>query len=136
MYEAWFCNSLLTQLFREIEKQTIPKSNIKILEWGKIDIPNIRYFMATSFSGGGSQSTWRESPTMSKQLVSFITCGCESSAPFFVIYKDGWEPTPYWQGDLIQVWLCWKYYIWSAFKFKNNFHTSIYQISNINFYSE
>jgi len=24
-----------------------------------------------------------------KQLVNFITCGCESSAPFFVIYKAG-----------------------------------------------
>jgi hypothetical protein len=26
---------------------------------------------------------------MGKQLVNFITCGCESSAPFFVIYKAG-----------------------------------------------
>ena len=24
---------------------------------------------------------------MGKQLVNFITCGCESSAPFFVIYN-------------------------------------------------
>jgi hypothetical protein len=39
--------------------------------------------MATSFSGGGSWSTRREPRTMSKQLVNFITCGCESSAPFF-----------------------------------------------------
>jgi hypothetical protein len=39
---------------------------------------------------------WREPPTMGKQLVNFITCGCESSAPFFVIYKAGREPTPYW----------------------------------------
>jgi hypothetical protein len=39
--------------------------------------------MATSFSGGRSRSTRRESPTMGKQLVNFITCGCESSAPFF-----------------------------------------------------
>ena len=37
-----------------------------------------------------------EPPTMDKQLVSFITCGCESSAPFCVIYKAGREPTPYW----------------------------------------
>ena len=28
------------------------------------------------------------------QLINFITC--ESSAPFFVIYKAGREPTPYW----------------------------------------
>ena len=50
------------------------------------------------FSGGGSRSTQREPPTMGKQLVpvNFITCGCESSAPFFVIYKAGREPTPYW----------------------------------------
>ena len=32
------------------------------------------------------------SPTMGKQLVNFTTCGCESSAPFFVIYKAGREP--------------------------------------------
>jgi hypothetical protein len=37
------------------------------------------YIMATSFSDGGSQ---REPLTLGKQLVSFITCGCESSAPF------------------------------------------------------
>jgi len=38
----------------------------------------------------------REPPTMDKQPVNFITCGCESSAPFFVNYKAGREPTPYW----------------------------------------
>jgi hypothetical protein len=38
--------------------------------------------MANSFSGGGSQ---KEPQTMGKQLVSFITCGCESSAPLLVI---------------------------------------------------
>ena len=35
--------------------------------------------MATRFSDGGSR---REPPIMGKQLVNFITCGCESSAPF------------------------------------------------------
>jgi hypothetical protein len=39
--------------------------------------------MAISFSGGRNRSTRREPPTMGKQLVNFITCGCESSAPFF-----------------------------------------------------
>jgi hypothetical protein len=34
-------------------------------------------------------------PTMGKQLVNFITCGCESIAPFFVIYTSGREPTAY-----------------------------------------
>ena len=45
------------------------------------------YIMAASFSGGGSRSTRREPPTLGKQLVNFITCGCEASEPFFVIYK-------------------------------------------------
>ena len=54
------------------------------------------YIMAISFSDGRSRSTWREPPTMGMQLVNFITCGCESSAPFFVIYKAGREPMPYW----------------------------------------
>jgi hypothetical protein len=52
--------------------------------------------MATSFSGGGSRGIWREPPTLGKQLVNVITCGCESSAPFFVIYKAVSEPTLYW----------------------------------------
>jgi len=37
------------------------------------------YIMATSFSGGGSRSTRWEPPTMGKQLVNFITCSCESA---------------------------------------------------------
>jgi hypothetical protein len=41
------------------------------------------YIMATSFSGGESLSTQKEQPTMGKQLVNFIICGYESSAPFF-----------------------------------------------------
>jgi hypothetical protein len=40
------------------------------------------YIMATSFSGGRSRSTRREPPNMGKQLLNFITYGCESSAPF------------------------------------------------------
>jgi len=37
--------------------------------------------MATRVGGGRSRNTRREPPTMGKQLVNFITCGCESSAP-------------------------------------------------------
>ena len=48
--------------------------------------------MATSFSGGGNRSTWREPPTMGMQLVNFITCGCESSAPFLLLIKPGANP--------------------------------------------
>ena len=47
--------------------------------------------MATSFSGEWSRSTRREPPTMGKQLANFITCGCESGAPFFVIYNALYE---------------------------------------------
>ena len=39
--------------------------------------------MVTSFSGGRRRSTRREPPTLGKQLVNIITCGCESSAPFW-----------------------------------------------------
>ena len=43
--------------------------------------------MTTNFSGG---KTRRKPPTMGKQLVNFITS--ESSAPFFVVYKDDANP--------------------------------------------
>jgi hypothetical protein len=52
--------------------------------------------MAISFSGGRSRSIRREPLIMGKQLVNFITCGSELSAPFFVIYKAGREPMMYW----------------------------------------
>jgi hypothetical protein len=41
------------------------------------------YIMATSFSGGRRRSTRREPPIMGEQLINFITCYCDSSAPFF-----------------------------------------------------
>ena len=47
------------------------------------------YIMTTSFSGGRSRSTLREPPTMGKQLVNLINCGCEWSEPLFVIDKAG-----------------------------------------------
>jgi hypothetical protein len=47
------------------------------------------YIMVTSFSGGRS---WRERPTMAKQLVNYHL-RCEVSAPLFLIYKAGWKPT-------------------------------------------
>jgi hypothetical protein len=43
-------------------------SNISAISWRPV------------FSGGRNG---REPPTMGKQLVNFITCGCESSATFF-----------------------------------------------------
>jgi hypothetical protein len=59
-------------------------------------INHIVALIVTSFSGGRSWSARRQPLTMGKQLVNFITCDCESSAPLFVIYKAGCEPTPYW----------------------------------------
>jgi hypothetical protein len=41
--------------------------------------------MTTRFSGGGSR---REPPTMGKQLVNFITCGCESQDIFSMKSAD------------------------------------------------
>ena len=46
------------------------------------------YILATSFSGGRSRSTRREPPSGPWES-NRITCGCESSAPFFVIYEAG-----------------------------------------------
>jgi hypothetical protein len=43
-------------------------SNISAISWWPV------------FSGGRSRSTRWEPPTMGKQLVNFITCGCESGA--------------------------------------------------------
>ena len=54
------------------------------------------YIMMTSFSGEGNWSTRREPLTMGKQLVNFITCGSESSAPFFIIYKVELDSMLYW----------------------------------------
>jgi hypothetical protein len=64
--------------------------------WFLVFNATFSYIIATSFSGGRSRSTQREPPIMGKQLVNFITCGCESSAPFFVIYKARLEPMLYW----------------------------------------
>jgi hypothetical protein len=44
--------------------------------------------ISTSFSGGGSGNTRREPPIMGKQLVNFITCDCELSAPFVIYSKN------------------------------------------------
>ena len=49
------------------------------LIWFIVFNATFSYIMATSFSGGRSRCTRREPPTMGKQLVNFITCGCESS---------------------------------------------------------
>ena len=46
-------------------------SNISAISWRPVLV-----------TGGRSRSTRREPSTMSKQLVDFITCFCESSAPF------------------------------------------------------
>ena len=50
------------------------------------------YVMAISFSGGRSRSTRTEPQTMGKQLVNFIACGCESSAPFLLFTNPGANP--------------------------------------------
>jgi hypothetical protein len=56
--------------------------NSRLIDWILVFNATFSYIMATSFSGGRSRSTRREPPTMGKQLVNFITCGCESGAPF------------------------------------------------------
>ena len=63
------------------------------------------YIMVISFNGGRSRSTRREPPTMGKQLINFITCGCGSISPFFVIYKARREPMPYWWYACMSCWV-------------------------------
>ena len=48
--------------------------------------------METSFTDRRGRSTRREPPTMCKQLVNLITCGCESSAPFLSFTKPNVNP--------------------------------------------
>jgi len=48
--------------------------------------------MATSFRGERSRSIQREPLTKGKQLVSFTTCGCESSAPYLLFTNPGAKP--------------------------------------------
>jgi hypothetical protein len=60
-------------------------SNISAISW--------RPFLVVEEAGVPEEN---HRPWAAKQLVNFITCTCESSAPFFVIYKGGREPTPYW----------------------------------------
>ena len=67
--------------------------------------------MATSFSGGRSRSTRIEPPTMDKQLVDFITCGCESSASFLWQYlnvnfngKWPWKLSSHLFGTIMRNW--------------------------------
>jgi hypothetical protein len=59
----------------------------KLIDFDRFIVFNATFsnIMATSFSGGRSRSTRREPPTMGKQLVNFITCDCESSAPFCIL---------------------------------------------------
>ena len=59
-------------------------------------LPEYLFHLEQIYIDRRSRSTRREPPTMGKQLVNFIACGCESSAPFFVIYKAGHKPMPYW----------------------------------------
>jgi hypothetical protein len=49
---------------------------------GRHDIAEILLKVALNTKNQSIKHSWIEPPTMGKQLVNFITCGCESSAPF------------------------------------------------------
>jgi hypothetical protein len=53
-------------------------------------------YMWNIVESGVKCRTWREPPTMGMQLVNFITCGCESSAPFLQFTKPGAIPRRIW----------------------------------------
>jgi hypothetical protein len=78
----------------QIDDDDSDSSDSAQINWG------VKLFRGKSTHFLISDISWRsvlvvekvgEPPTMGKQLVNFITCGCESSAPFFVIYKAGRE---------------------------------------------
>ena len=60
-----------------------------LIDWFIVFNATFRNIMAISFGGGGSR---REPPTMDRQLVSLITCGCESSALFLLFTKSNANP--------------------------------------------
>ena len=86
-YYKWIEISLMSLMFinhipsycKTMQALNVLNLNILILFDLLCLTPDFSYIMTTSFSGG---STQREPPTMGKQLVSFITRDCESSAPF------------------------------------------------------
>ena len=106
LVSVWMKKTFL--LFYEFNCVTLNEEDFLIVlcvplcqsEWRLIDFlcvnSTFSNIMVTCFSGGGSWSTRRDPSTLGKQLVNFITCGYESIAPFFVIYKAGHEPMLYW----------------------------------------
>ena len=88
-------NDKIVKRSSDLEKKSYFKIKWFDMIWFIVFNATFSYIMATSFSGGGSRSTGREPQTMGKQLVNFITCGCESSALFFVIYTAECKPMPY-----------------------------------------
>ena len=81
-------------------------TKILLIDWFLVFIATLKqyfiYIIVTSFSGGRNRTTRREPPTMGKPLVNFITCSCESSAPFFKFTKPGANPRRI--GDML-VWV-------------------------------
>ena len=73
---------------------------IQVLDWSLVF--NVTFSNISAISWGPvlvveEAEIPREPPTMEKQVENFyITCGCESSAPFFVTYKAGREPMLCW----------------------------------------
>jgi hypothetical protein len=91
IFIIWFNNSyFLVQIIQYKGRKEM------IINYNYLSFPRIYRELSPSSINCSRWSTRREPLTMGKQLVNFITCGCESSAPFFVIYKAGREPTPHW----------------------------------------
>jgi hypothetical protein len=88
-YEFDKNQGLSTSDFKDVRVGFTTKTKQGILNFQQY----FSYIMANRFSGGRSRSNRREPLIMGKQLVNFITCGCESSAPFLEIYKAGRKPT-------------------------------------------
>ena len=91
-FDFWCINNISTISWRPV--LVVEKAGgYRYKFYLKSEYKNIQHKLWRAFK---TDSIRRESPTMGKQLVNFISSGCGSSAPFFVIYKAGCELMPYW----------------------------------------
>ena len=91
------CEIQINELYATITILTIHKQRLIDFSCLMPLSPIFQQYHGDQCQSWKKPDTQREPSTMGKQLVNFISCGCESSAPFFVIYKAWCEPTPFWR---------------------------------------
>ena len=85
---------------RKIKQVTVESTAFGLIDFFGVLTPLSAIFQLYH----GDQIQWWKKPEYPKRKtdhgqatgINFITCGCELSAPFFVICKAGREPSPHW----------------------------------------